>query len=118
MNITKVSVKTLYEIEIDFDEFMKAYIFYSSPEAEIYRVMYPKAYEGYDLDNRSEEYVRMVMEKISVFGHGNFPAYIAKYLEFDGWVNAGHFHKPSGKYRMSVFNYGDCMNKAKGGETA
>jgi hypothetical protein len=112
MKITQATVKTIYDIEIDFGDFLKAYIHYNTPEAETERILYPRAFEGYDLDNHTTGYVDMVMQKISVFGHGDFAAYMAHFFEFDGWSNMGHYHKPSGKYRMTVFRYGDC---AQGG---
>lgn len=109
MKITQATVKTLYDIEISFGDFLKAYVHYNTPEAEVARIMYPKAFEGYDLDNHTTGYVMDVMRKISASGYGDFASYMAYFFEFDGWANMGHYHKPSGNYRMTVFNYGDYI---------
>ena len=55
-----------------------------------------------------------VMQKISVFGHGDFAANMARFFQFDGWANLGYYHKPSERYRMTVFHYG---NYIRGGLT-
>ena len=107
MKITQATVKTIYDIEIDFGDFLKAFVHYGSPEGEIDRIMCPKAFEGYDLKNHTSGYIHLVMEKIGVFGNGDTAAFLARFFEFDGWCNAGHYHKPSGNYRMTVYNYGD-----------
>jgi hypothetical protein len=114
MNITQVTVKTFYDIEITFDDFLRAFIRYGAPEGDTDRIMYPKAFEGYDLENHTTGYVMQVMQKISVFGHGDFAAYMARFFQFDGWANMGYYHKPSERYRMTVFHYG---NYIRGGLT-
>lgn len=107
MKITQATVKTIYDIEIDLGDFQKAFEHYGSPEGEIDRAMYSKAFSGYDLNNHTTEYVGQVMKKIGVFGGGATAAYLARFFDFDGWENVGHYHEPSGKYRMSVYRYGD-----------
>lgn len=109
MVITKATVKTIYDIEIDFGDFLKAYVHYGDEKGETSRIMYPKAFEGYNLKDHTTGYVSTVMKKIGVFGHGDFAAYMANFFEFDGWANMGHYHEPSGKYRMTVFRYGNCL---------
>ena len=113
MKTNQVTVKTLYEIELDFEDFKNAYIFYGSPAAELYRISFPKAYDGYDIKNHSDDYIKIVMKKMSVFRNGHFPAYITNYLKFDGFANAGHFVEATGNYRMTVFNYGDRISATK-----
>ena len=111
MNITQVTVKTFYDIEITFDDFLRAFIRYGAPEGETDRIMYPKAFEGYDLENHTTGYVMQVMQKISVFGHGDFAAYMADFFGFDGWHNMGHYNKTQNIYRMTVFNHGDKLQE-------
>ena len=109
MKVTQATVKTFYDIEIDFGDFAKAFNHYSTPEAETQRILYPKAFEGYDIDNHPVGYIELVMQKIGVFGHGQFAAYMADFFGFDGWHNMGHYNKTQNIYRMTVYNHGDKL---------
>ena len=111
MKITKATVKTQFEIEIEFKDFADAFVKYGSEDGECYRILYPKAFEGEDLEDTTVGSLREIFKTLNSptakRRHGDTYAYLAKCLGFDGWENAGYYHEPTGRYRFSVYVYGD-----------
>lgn len=108
MKITSKEVKTFYRIEFDAADFANAVERYG--DSELLDSRFPKAFEGFDINTNSEESCVSAMRRMSVFGNGDTAGYLADYFGFDGWSNGGYFCEKTLTYRMSVFNYGDCIN--------
>lgn len=108
MKITSQEVKTFYKIEFDAADFANAVERYEASELLVPR--FKRAFEGFDIDPKSEESCVSAMRRMTVFGNGDTAGYLADFFGFDGWQNAGVFNERKKVYEMTVFNYGDRVN--------
>lgn len=97
MTISKIEVKTHYNIELDESDVATAIHFYNSEEGEADRATYPKA-----LDDLGDNPIK----KLGLLGNSQTYAFLANFFGFDGWENAGYYHATTHTYRMSVFTWG------------
>jgi hypothetical protein len=105
MKTTKVEVRTTYHIEVSFEDFVNAKYAWTKDQDAL-RILYPKAFDNNDM---SPETIKK--EMCGVYCHGDQAALLAKYFKFDGWENAGYFHKEKNVRCMSVYMNGDTLTK-------
>lgn len=103
MKILKAEVKSIYTIAVTADDYAKAKNNWCHGDTAA--IKFPKAFDN---DNTGHMSVLEEM-KHNHSAHGDRAACLASYLGFDGWENAGYFDDGSNTLRMTVFNYGDCL---------
>lgn len=108
MKITMQEVRTIYEISIDFKDWVNAIENYKEKEFE--RIIHPKAFENFNIDDTTMGNLRTGFRNINYKGNGDTFAYLARFFGFDGWSNAGLHYEKRNAHCMTVYNYGDTFN--------
>jgi hypothetical protein len=105
MKVTKMEVKTIYNIEVSFDDFINAKKAWTKNKDSL-QILCPQAFENDDLT------VNTVMQEMRnhISCSGQRANLLARYFKFDGWENAGYYHREKEVIRMSVYMNGDNIN--------
>lgn len=104
MKNLKVEVKTIYTIEVEFEDFRKAKLKWAEPDSAE-RIMYPKAFENIDFTGGT------LMKEFKEFrAHGDRSSLVADFLGFDGWSNSLLYREKDDKLTMVVYKNGDALN--------
>lgn len=107
MKIIKNEVRTITTISLtikDLNELMDSY-----NDCDNNQFLFPDAFKQIDTNDRTMGYLRTVMENLAYRGNGATFKYIAYHFGFDGFDNAGYYHKASGEYRMVVYTEGNTL---------
>lgn len=104
MKIIKQEVRTKYNIEVSFKDFIDAKEAWVKDNA--LQILYPKAFDNEEMT------MGLLSNEFKQFNtHGHRAALLAEYLGFDGWENAGLYKESKKAIVMCVYNNGDCINK-------
>ena len=112
MKITKQEVKTIYNIEVTLKDFTDALEVYSKDE--IARIGYEGAFKHLKAEDLKCEKLSNIKAYFKSFRSDDEVAtkkYLVKFLGFDGIVNYGLYKEKTNTISMTVFNYGDQINR-------
>lgn len=109
MTIASKETKTFYNIRFTSSEFAAiAQHYLNSTDKH----KYPRAFENNEL---TEDIKITVLDEffkeMGITGNGDLFRLIAEYFGFDGWQNAGYYNRNKNCYCMTVYDYGDTLNK-------
>lgn len=112
MKITKQEVKTIYEIEVTFEDYRDALEAYS--KSEIAKAVHKDAFQFLDTKDFEKNKLADIRKYFESFHSKDEVAtkrYIVEYLGFDGIENFGLYVDKTKTIHMIVFNYGDQINR-------
>lgn len=108
MKITTTEVKTFYSISIEFKDWVNAIENYKAKEAP--KICHPRAFETFNIEDTTMGNLRNGFRRIDPIGNKDTFEYLARFLGFDGWQNAGIFNERTQTHNMVVYNRGDTVN--------
>ena len=112
MKITKQEVKTIYSIEVtlrDFTDALEAYV-----KDRNSRIGYEGAFKHLKYDDLKDENLANIKACFKCFRSDDEVStknYLVRFLGFDGIENYGLYSEKTNTIHMTVFNYGDQINK-------
>ena len=105
MTVTKKEVKTIFTIELSFNDYAEARERAASDEFRM------GAFDECDIvEDTTVGTIRYEFENLQFRRTAKTLDYIIRKLGFDGVTNYGYYNKYKKAHVMEVYNYGDCMN--------
>lgn len=110
MRTLRQEVRTIYTIEVQFKDYIKAKEAYANKiETNTYPLIYPNAFEGDDLNDFTTPTLCREFQRSN--RHGDWGKFIAQYLEFDGVENHGYYKERDNVRIMVVYNNGNDFER-------
>jgi hypothetical protein len=110
MTITRQEVKTIYDIEIKFNECWDLLMKFNSKSSN--EIIYKDLADFLkDKNYDHKDVAKEIIESFTMANwHSQFVKFMIEELGFDGVVNFGLYNKKKNSYTCSVYRYGDQIN--------